>query len=201
MSRFGGYNACGRTPATAMGTALLAAGLLPMFILATLSCQNPFSPASADPSGVKPILRQTGPEAVLHNFKYAYEHNDIDVYEKCLDPNFTFRYTDQNLAGEIEVVEIPRDGPSGDLERTRRLFRFFDEIKLETWRPVPDTSGLVECDTCEVYRVYFQLSVRDVDGDFGGETLEAFGIAVFKFRKTDEDGLWRIVFWEDQSAI
>jgi hypothetical protein len=168
---------------------------------AGLSCQNPFSPAAVDPSGVKPIMRQTDPDSVLKNFKYAYEHNDIDVYENCLDPGFTFRYTDQNLAGEIEVVEIPRDGPSGDLERTRKLFRFFDEIKLESWRPRPVGSVVVGTETWRVYKVYFQLSVRDVDGDFGGGSLEAFGIAVFMFRQSPYDQLWRIVFWEDQSVM
>ena len=138
---------------------------------------------------------------MLHNFRYAYEHNDIDVYEKCLDPGFTFRYTDQNLAGEIEVVDIPRDGPSGDLERTRKLFRFFDEIRLESWKPMPDSPEVVDGEKWEVYRVYFQLSVRDLDGDFGGEAFEAFGIAVFKFRQSSSDRLWRIVFWEDRSVI
>jgi len=166
-----------------------------------VSCLNPFSPASIDPSGIKPIVLQTEPDSVLHNFKYAYEHNDIDIYENCLDPSFSFRYTDQNLAGEIETIEIPRDGPSGDIERTRRLFRFFDEIRLETWVPVRYGEEVSGDDTLTIYRVYFQLSVRDVDGDFGGESFEALGISEFKFRRSSEDNLYRIVFWEDQSSI
>ncbi len=169
--------------------------------LAALTCTNPFSPASVDPSGVKPIVRQTEPDSVLSNFKYAYEHNDIDVYENTLDKSFTFQYTDQNLAGQIETVEIPRDGPSGDLERTRQLFLFFDEIELETWVPFFEQFEQVGNETWHVYKVYFQLSVRDVDGDFGGESFEAVGIAKFKLRRSQNDGLWRIVFWEDQSAI
>jgi len=169
-------------------------------LIVVLACSNPFSPASVDPSGIKPIVRQVEPDSVLHNLKYAYEHNDIDVYENTLDENFVFRYTDQNLAGEIEVVEIPRDGPSGDLERTRNLFRFFDEIKLETWLPIESGLEPVGNETWHVYRVYFQLSVRDVDGDFGSESFEAVGIAEFKLRQSKRDNLFRIVFWEDQSA-
>jgi hypothetical protein len=165
-----------------------------------LSCVNPFSPASVDPSGIKPIVRQSEPDSVLHNFKYAYEHNDIDVYENCLDPNFVFTYTDQNLAGEIEVINIPRDGPSGDLERTRRLFEFFDEIKLETWVPYFERYEHSGSETWQVYGVYFQLSVRDINGDFGGESFEAVGIAEFTFRQSKKDNLWRIVSWEDRSA-
>ncbi len=169
--------------------------------LAALSCLNPFSPASVDPSGTKPILRQDDVSAVLSNFRYAYEHNDIDVYEDCLDPGFIFSYTDQNLAGEIETIEIPRDGPSGDLERTRRLFNFFDELRLDTWIPQRVGEEQVGNETWEVYNVFFQLSVRDIDGDFGGESFDAVGIAVFKFRKSKADGLWRIIFWEDRSSM
>jgi len=47
--------------------------------------------------------------------------------------------------------------------------------------------------------VFFQLSVRDTDGNFGYEQYEATGIAEFKFRQSSEDLLWRIVFWDDQS--
>ena len=172
-----------------------------LVIMTAVSCVNPFSPASVDPSGLKPILEQDSVGAVLQNFKYAYEHNDIDVYEDCLDPSFVFRYTDQNLAGEIETIEIPRDGPSGDLERTSRLFDFFDEIRLDNW--VPDSIGTEDVggEQWPVYSVFFQLSVRDIDGDFGGESFEAVGIAEFKFRRSVVDGLWRIVFWEDRSSI
>jgi len=175
--------------------------LVVLVSVGVLTCSNPFSPASVDPSGVKPIVRQTEPDSVLSNFKYAYEHNDIDVYENTLDKSFTFRYTDQSLAGQIETVEIPRDGPSGDIERTRLLFLYFDEIELETWIPFFEEFEQVGTETWHVYKVYFQLSVRDVDGDFGGESFEAVGIARFKIRKSQSDGLWRIVYWEDQSAI
>jgi hypothetical protein len=177
------------------------ASILPFIFTLVLACVNPFSPASIDPSGVKPILEQDSVGAVLQNFKYAYEHNDIDVYEDCLDPSFVFRYTDQNLAGEIEVVEIPRDGPSGDLERTSRLFEFFDEIRLGVWRPQHTRTDTVGTEIWEVYSVFFQLSVRDIDGDFGNESFEAVGIADFSFRQSPTDGLWRIVFWEDRSSI
>jgi hypothetical protein len=177
------------------------ASILVLISMAALSCLNPFSPASVDPSGTKPILQQDDVSAVLSNFKYAYEHNDIDVYENCLDPGFIFSYTDQNLAGEIETIEVPRDGPSGDLERTARLFNFFDEIRLDTWMPQRVGGEQVGSETWEIYNVFFQLSVRDIDGDFGGESFEAVGFAEFKFRISKDDGLWRIIYWEDRSSI
>lgn len=176
--------------------------LLGMALLLAASqagCLNPFAPSVLGPSGVKAIVNQVSPDSVLHNFKYAYEHNDIDVYENCLDENFIFRYIDQDRTGQIEQVEIPRDGYSGDLERTRYLFAFFDEIRLNPWIPVYDRTELVGDETWIIYKVYFQLSVRDTDGDFGLEQYEATGIAEFKFRQSVDDNLWRIVFWDDQS--
>nr|NIP41377.1 hypothetical protein [candidate division Zixibacteria bacterium]NIR64718.1 hypothetical protein [candidate division Zixibacteria bacterium]NIS17058.1 hypothetical protein [candidate division Zixibacteria bacterium]NIS44747.1 hypothetical protein [candidate division Zixibacteria bacterium]NIT53426.1 hypothetical protein [candidate division Zixibacteria bacterium] len=86
-----------------------------------------------------------------------------------------------------------------DIERTRNLFAFFDEIRLDPWIPVFDRTEIQGDETWEVYKVYFQLSVRDTDGDFGLEQYEATGLAEFKFRQSDEDNLWRIVFWDDQS--
>lgn len=167
--------------------------------LAGQGCLNPFAPAVLGPSAVKAIVEQTSPDSVLHNFKYAYEHNDTDVYENCLDKNFIFRYSDQDRTGTIVDVEIPRDGSSGDLERTRNLFSYFDEIKLDPWIPVFDRTEIVGDEVWQVYDVFFQLSVRDTDGNFGYEQYEATGIAEFKFRQSSEDGLWRIVFWDDQS--
>lgn len=163
------------------------------------SCQNPFSPAVVGPSRVVPIVRQTAPDSVLHNFKYAYEHRDLDVYENCLDPDFVFRYIDHDRTGEIEQVEIPRDGPSGDLARTDKLFRLFDEITLDSWVPYFDRQEIVNDEVWEVWRVVFHLSVKDLDGDFNYEFYEAVGIAEFKFRRSKSDNLYRIVFWDDKS--
>ncbi|MGB5138242.1 MAG: hypothetical protein WBP29_06890 [Candidatus Zixiibacteriota bacterium] len=173
-----------------------------IFAVVTLiaaACENPFAPAVIGPSRIVPIVRQTTPDSALHNFKYAYEHRDIDVYENCLDNQFIFRYIDQDRTGQIEQVEISRDGPSGDLARTERLFRLFDEITLETWVPVFDRQEFPNDEVWEVYRVYFNLSVKDLDGDFGYEFFEAVGIAEFKFRKSATDSLYRIVIWDDRS--
>ncbi len=168
-------------------------------LLLSLACQNPFAPTRIGPSRLTPIVRQTAPDSVLHNFKYAYEHNDIDVYENTLDEDFVFRYIDQDQTGQIEQVEVSRDGPSGDLARTERLFRVFDEILLDTWVPIFDRYEFPEGETWEVWRVYFNLSVKDLDGDFGFEFFEAVGIAEFKFRQSASDSLWRIVVWDDRS--
>lgn len=164
-----------------------------------LGCQNLFAPTAVGPSRVVPIVRQTAPDSVLHNFRYAYEHRDIDLYENCLDEQFVFRYIDQDRTGQIEQVEIGRDGPSGDLARTERLFRLFDEIRFETWVPIFDRTEFPNGEVWPVYRVFFNLSVKDLDGDFGYEFFEAVGVAEFKFRQSPQDSLFRIVVWDDRS--
>jgi hypothetical protein len=174
-------------------------------------CANPFSPPKAGPGSLAPILPQNCQECpdsvnasnVLSNFKYAYENHDIDIYENCLDPDFIFRYTDQDRQGQIETVEIPRDGLSGDIDRTSGLFEAFSEIRLDTWVPSrlesegPETPGHLG-ETWEVWLVNFYLSLRDLRGAYNYQQYEASGLAIFKVRRSS-DGYWRIILWEDHS--
>jgi hypothetical protein len=174
-----------------------------------LACSNPFAPPEVGPGALAPILPQNCEEcpdsanamAVLSNFKYAYENRDIDVYENCIDEDFVFIYIDQNRSGEIEEVEIPRDGASGDISRTRRLFDAFDDVRLNTWIPNrldPEGPELHNGETWEVWLVTFHLSLSDLSGTFNFQQFEANGLALFKIRKSF-DGFWRIVVWEDHS--
>lgn len=161
-------------------------------------CFNPFSPSVIGPSAIKPIAPQVDPDSVLHNFKYAYENRDSIVYENCLDKDFIFIYKDQDeIEGEI-VVSIPRDGRGGDLYVTKALFRVFDDIRLDTWIVVPSPDSVGE----EIWKrrnVTFHLSLRDTDGDYDFQHMEATGFAEFMFRQSEEDNLWRIVRWIDES--
>ncbi len=181
---------------------------LAVFILyaGIISCSNPFAPPEIGAGALAPILPQNcadcpdsvNASAVLSNFKYAYENRDIDVYENCLDNDFVFIFIDQNRSGEIEEVEVPRDGISGDIIRTRRLFEAFDEIRLNTWitnRLEPELNGN---DTLEVWLVTFHLSLRDLSGTYNFQQFEANGLALYKIRKSP-DRFWRIVVWEDHS--
>ena len=174
-----------------------------------LSCSNPFAPPEVGPGSLAPILPQNCGEcpdsvnayAVLSNFKYAYENRDIDVYENCLDYDFLFIYIDQDRQGEIEEIEVPRDGISGDISRTRRLFEAFNEIRLDTWIPQrldPEDPSLHDGEVWEVWIVTFHLFFRDLTGAYNFQQFEANGLAFFKIRKSS-DGFWRIVVWEDHS--
>ncbi len=173
-----------------------------IFCLAVLwfGCFNPFSPSVVGPSTIKPIARQTDPDSVLHNFKYAYENRDSIVYENCLDKDFIFKYTEQDeIEGEIEV-EIPRDGKGGDIYVTKALFRAFDDIRLDTWIVIPAPDSVGE-GIWKKRNVTFHLSLRDTDGDYNFQHLEATGFAEFMFRQSEKDNLWRIVRWIDKSML
>jgi hypothetical protein len=169
-------------------------------VLALLcSCSNPFSPPNVGPSGGLPIAELTSPENVLKNLVYAYEQRDYDVYEQLIDFDFVFVYFDPERLEGIETVIVPRDGPSGDLERTRRLFRVFDEIRLPVFSITEALADSAAHPPVELRRVAFQLTVRDLDGDFSFESFEASGDALFSIARSSADGLWRIVRWDDLS--
>jgi hypothetical protein len=187
-----------------MGRKICLLSLIFFLVALWFGCFNPFSPSVVGPGTVKPIAVQTSPDSVLHNFKYAYENRDSIVYEDCLDKDFIFIYWDQSEVGEGETEQrIPRDGKGGDLYVTKALFRVFDDIRLETWMVTSATDSVdsVQGDTLKVRNVTFHLSVRDIDGDYDFQHLEATGFAEFIFRQSKEDNLWRIVRWTDNKPI
>lgn len=165
------------------------------------SCQNPFSPPMVGPGKVVPVARQTDPDSVLYNLKYSYEYRDSLVYENCLHKDFIFFYKDQDEEQLVEVeFQVTRDGRGGDIYRTNRLFKVFDDIRLDTWivdHLAPAKDRITE-EMYEGRKVIFHLSLRDTDGDYGYQHLEATGFAEFRF-KISEDGRWRIIRWYDRS--
>jgi hypothetical protein len=171
---------------------------LVLIIVSGLSCYNPFSPPEVGPGFMAPIASQTDPDSVLKNFKYAYEYRDLITYENCLDQQFAFYYIDQDLeTGELREYLVSRDS---DIDRTRGMFKVFDDIRLETWEvfALPSEYDSTTHQELRLRQVNFHLSLTDIDGDYNYEHLEATGFAKFKFRKS-EDGFWRIVYWQDNS--
>jgi len=169
-----------------------------LIIFSGLSCYNPFSPPEVGPGFMAPVASQTDPDSVLKNFKYAYEYRDIITYENCLDQGFLFYYIDQtDIPGQLQEQWIKL---SDDVERTRRVFKAFDDIRLETWEvfPLPSEYDSLTHEELKLRQANFHLSLTDIDGDYNYEHLEATGFAKFKFRRS-EDGFWRIVYWQDNS--
>jgi len=172
-----------------------------LILLLGLACENPFSPPVVGPGFEIPIATQTDPDSVLKNFKYSYEYRDIITYENCLHKEFVFFYIDQDeVTGQLIEKRITRDEDGGDLDRTKGVFIVFDDIRLETWEvfPLPSEYDSTTQEEIKLRQVNFHLVLRDIDGDYGYEHLEATGFARFKFRKS-EDGFWRISYWKDNS--
>ncbi len=170
-----------------------------LFLVLAASCQNPFAPPVVGPGSSKPIARQSDPDSVLFNFRYAYENRDSAVYDDCLDRSFVFKYRDQNEVGQLEERELQRDAvPDGDIYATSRMFRFFDEIRLDSWTILTKPDSIQGIDTLKIRNVVFHLSLRDMDGDYGYQHLEASGIAHFAFKRSPADSLWRILLWDDR---
>jgi hypothetical protein len=169
--------------------------LLSAICILFLSCFNPFSPSVIGPGALKPIAPQVDPDSVLYNFKYAYENRDSVVYENCLDEDFKFTYWDQLKVGD--AIEETEFGQSQDLKATNNLFRTFEDIRLDKWKvdSLPDMT--VGEELWKARKVEFHLSVWDIDGEY--QNMEANGFAEFYFRRSDQDNLWRIVHWIDNS--
>jgi hypothetical protein len=169
-----------------------------LILLLGLACENPFSPPVVGPGFEIPIATQTDPDSVLKNFKYSYEYRDIVTYENCLHKEFIFYYIDQDeVSGELIENRISREA---DIDRTKGVFTVFDDIRLETWEvfPLPSEYDSTSGEEIKLKQVNFHLVLRDIDGDYNYEHLEATGFALFKFKKS-EDGYWRMSYWEDNS--
>lgn len=170
-----------------------------LILILPFNCRNPFAPPTIGPGSFRPIAQQTDPDSVLFNFKYAYENRDSIVYDNCLDEYFVFKFWNQDEVGGLIEDELQRDRvPDGDIYVTSRIFQAFEEIHLDNWTVVTESDSIVGIDTLKIRNVYFHLSLRDMDGDYGYQHLEATGIARFVFRLNPEDTLWRILLWDDK---
>ncbi len=163
------------------------------FLLAIIvgGCLNPFAPPLDKSEAESVQIEPTTPEAVLENFKTAYENRDINLYLDCLDRDFAFCYFDDEVNRQkcygLEDTDIP-----GERRRTELLFSIYERISLEPWQVL---SAYISADSLENRRVLFTLLVEDIDGLY--PTSEAEGYALFKF--VQRAGKYYIVLWNDQS--
>ena len=159
--------------------------------IALAGCLNPFAPpldkSKADTQKIEPIT----PDAVLQNFKTAYENRDLNLYLDCLDRDFAFCYLDDEVNRQkcygLEDTDIP-----GEKNRTELLFNTYERITLEPWQIL---SSYISSDSLQCRRVLFTLLVEDIDGVY--PTSEAEGYALFKF--VQKNNRYYIVLWDDQS--
>ena len=182
--------------------------------LALSACSNPFAPETQRPSVIEPIAPPappaTSPEQLMDNLDRAMSTRDKDLYESLLDKDFLFTEPDclgevvyfNNLEEELEMMGGSRDGSQlGIFEAFRdfdfdfELTRRFQELGSEHPESFPgDPDGHPDEDW-EVFYGRVQMLMLDENGN--GFRVDQF--MTYKLRLDPEDGLWKIVRWENDA--
>ena len=183
-----------------------------LFILS--SCSNPFAPKTQDPSVIEqpdpPAPPATTPEQLMDNLDRAMSTRDKDLYESLLDKDFLFTEPDclgevvyfNNLEEELEMMGGSRDGSQlgifdafRDFDFDFELTRRFQELGSEHPESFPgDPDGHPDEDW-EVFYGRVQMLMLDENGN--GFRVDQF--MAYKLRLDPEDGLWKIVRWENDA--
>ena len=154
-------------------------------------CLNPFAPPLDKGGSSTQRIEPTTPEAVLQNFKAAYENRDLNLYLDCLDRDFAFCYLDDEINRQkcysIDDTDIP-----GERSRTRTLFDIYERITLEPWQVL---SSYISADSLKSRRILFSLLLEDIDGEYPNSSAE--GYALFKFSYSNQR--YYILLWYDES--
>ena len=185
-------------------------------LLALSACSNPFAPPRTppDPSAIgppaPPAPAATTPELLMDNLARAMRTRDEELYESLLDEDFLF--TEKNCLGEVvyhnyleeelEIMAGNRDGSQeGIFDRFRHSFTFdFDlkrrsqELGSEHPEAYPgDPNGHPDEDW-EVFYGRVQMEMLES----AGEGYRVDQDMTYKLRLDPNDGLWKIVRWENK---
>ncbi len=183
-------------------------------LLILSSCSNPFAPDTQRPTEIdlsaSPAPSATTPEQLMDNLARAMRTRDKDLYESLLDENFLFTETnclleviyDNGLEEELTMMGGSRDGSQPgifdvyrDFDFDFELIRRFQELGSEHPGNFPgDPKGHPDEDW-EVFRGRVQMRMLDENGD--GFRVDQ--IMTYKLRLDPEDGLWKIVRWENDA--
>ncbi len=147
-------------------------------------CVNPFAPSIDEnlSDNESLISDQKDIDGVFRNFRYAYTFKDTVIYGKLLAPDFIFTYRDYNNGVD---VSWNRDE---EMRITYRLFQNTDNLDL-VWNNI----NFISDDSSNVIRS-FNLTVTFNPSDI----VFLDGRANLQLRKND-DGVWKIVSWIDES--
>lgn len=183
-----------------------------LFILS--ACSNPFAPKTQPPSIIEPPAPPappaTTPEKLMDNLDRAMSTRDKDLYESLLDENFLFTETnclleviyDNGLEEELTMMGGSRDGSQlgifdvyRDFDFDFELIRRSQELGSEHPGNFPgDPKGHPDEDW-EVFRGRVQMLLLDENGN--GFRVDQ--IMTYKLRLDPEDGLWKIIRWENDA--
>ena len=179
-----------------------------------LSACDIFAPPTQSPIVIEPsdpsAPPATTPEQLIDNLDRAMSTRDKDLYESLLDENFLFTETDclleviydNGLEEELTIIGGSRDGSQPGIFDIYRNFDFdfklirrSQELGSEYPGNFPgDPKGHPDEDW-EVFRGRVQMRLLDENGN--GFRVDQ--IMTYKLRFDIEDGVWKIIRWENDA--
>ena len=184
-------------------------------LLALSACSNPFAPPKIppDPGAIPdtgPAPEATTPELLMDNLAHAMRTRDEALYESLFDKDFLFTEWDclgdvvfhNDFEEELEIMAGSRDGlQEGIFDRFHHSFTFNftqkrrdRELGSEHPEAFPgDPDGHPDEDW-EIFHGRVQMEMLES----AGEGFRVDQDMTFKLRLDPEDGLWKIVRWENQ---
>ncbi len=194
-----------------IGRKLLGGVTIVLLTLFTFSCENPFNPEMRKQSETAALRSADSPEILLQNLEDAYNRMDIDLYKSCLSKSFRFVIisSEKNDIG----LDIDDDGLSDDwwdydveVRYTENLFGCGStdglvpapvSISLDLQVPSSESWGQ-DSDSANTLIIpcYFDLRLT-YSGNY--QDIVANGYALFYV--VEEDGVWKVVRWQDESNI
>ncbi len=185
--------------------------ILVLSILFTVGCQNPFNPdMRKQMETVQPSIADS-PEKVLTNLQLAYNTQDIDLYKQCLSESFTFVL----VASESTELGLDMDGDGirddwwGYDEEVLYHENLFVYGSSDGRTPPPYNISLslqVPPDSLWNYTQteddgYYLIVPCYFDLRLSFETSEIIANGYARFFLTEEDEVWKIIRWQDESNI
>ena len=181
----------------------------------TLSaCSNPFAPETQRPTVIEPPAPPappaTTPLQLMDNLDRAMSTRDKDLYESLLDKDFLFTEPDclgeivyfNILEQELEIMGGSRDGSQPGIFDIYRNFDFdfelirrSQELGSEHPESFPEDPKGHPDEDWEVFYGRVQMLLLDENGD--GFRVDQ--IMTYKLRLDPEDGLWKIIRWENDA--
>lgn len=160
-----------------------------IFVFLLLSgCDNPFAPriSSLEQSGSGLFSDQKTIDGVFRNLQYAYSLRDTLYYGPLLDQEFTFTYRDYDLGFDVTW------GREEDIRTTAGLFSNSERLEL-IWNNIITSS---EDSTSALIIRGFNLTIT-----FNPSDIVRIDGRVNLSMKKNEQGVWKIIKWIDESNL
>ena len=184
---------------------------LVLSILFTAGCQNPFNPDMRKQTETPRASIADSPQQVLANLQVAYNTQDIDLYKRCLSESFKFvlvssEYTELGLDMDGDGIKDDWWGYDEEVLYHENLFVYGSSdgrtpppYNISLSLQVPPDSLWNSAQTGEeeynlIVPCYFDLRLSF-------ETSEILANGYARFFLTEEDDVWKIIRWQDESNI